>query len=98
MHRRGLPFLVGFVHLFMKNAPSLKKSRGMSRICWTWSDMVACLFESLETLQFLGGGLIWNADYVHHFAQDSTKLSKAAVGKVKIAKLISKYSRMNREY
>jgi hypothetical protein len=42
MHRpysSVIPRLFGFVHLFKKKAPSLKKSLGMSRICLTWSDM-----------------------------------------------------------
>jgi hypothetical protein len=32
---------VRFVHLFKNCVPSLKKSLGMSRNSWIWSDMVA---------------------------------------------------------
>jgi hypothetical protein len=32
---------VRFVHLFRNCVPSLKKSLGMSRNSWIWSDMVA---------------------------------------------------------
>lgn len=34
-----IPRLFGFVHLFIKNTPSLKKSRGMSRSCLICSDI-----------------------------------------------------------
>jgi len=37
---KAIPRLFGFVHLFKKNMPSLTKSRGISRISLTWSDMV----------------------------------------------------------
>ena len=34
-----VPFLLGFVHLLRKNAPSLINSRGTSSSCFTWSDI-----------------------------------------------------------
>jgi len=46
-----LPRLLGFVHLLRKNAPSLTKSRGISRICLTCSDILAENDESCSSWQ-----------------------------------------------